>query len=97
MRFPRFNLITLCALLFIGCALGMEGKKKLNLIRLNMSKLEVAKTMQAEGQAKASEIVADGKVKEELEYEFENLLTAETEIYRFIFVDDRLTKWGKTE
>ncbi len=100
MRFARFVALQLGLLLAIGimsCASGMEGKKNLNLIRLNMSKLEVAKTMQAAGQAKASEMIADGKVKEELVYRFENLLTAEVDTYSFIFVDDRLTKWGKTK
>ncbi len=94
-RLATLQLGLLLSIGIIGCTLGMEGKKNLNLIRLNMSKLEVAKTMQSAGQAKSSEIMADGRVTEEWIYEFENILTAEVEIYRFVFVDDRLTKWSK--
>ena len=60
-----------------------------------MSKLEVTKVMGQEGQAKASETTADGKLTEIWDYEFENIFTEKVEVYRLVFIDDRLIKWKK--
>jgi hypothetical protein len=94
MKLTKFASLLVGLLMVIG-SLGCAGKQRLNQVRLNMSKLEVAKTMGWEGQAKASETTADGKLKEIWVYEFENPFSGESEVYRLEFIDDRLIKWGK--
>jgi hypothetical protein len=95
MRLSRCALLLLGPILVIGGLGCSTGKQRLNLIRLNMSKLEVAKVMGREGQAMASETTADGKIKEVWDYEFGDFLAEETEVYRLTFIDDKLIKWGK--
>jgi hypothetical protein len=99
MRLAILAPVLLGLILFVGgegcSSLGIGGKQRLNLVRLNMSKLEVAKVMEREGQAQASETTTDGKLKEIWDYEFEDVFSGDIEVYRFVFIEDRLTKWGK--
>ena len=82
--------------IILGSACASD-KSRLNLVRLNMSKLEVAKVMDAEGQAISSERTKNGEVKEVWDYSFENFMTGESSLFRLIFIDDKLAQWTQTK
>jgi hypothetical protein len=98
MKIADFIILMFCSMAVIAvsnCAITTGDKQRLNLVRLNMSKLEVARTMGREGQAHASETTADGKLQEIWIYEFSDLLGDKSENFRLIFIDDKLVKWSK--
>ncbi len=86
------------ALGFVGllsaCALD---KSRLNLVKLNMSKYEVAQVMGAEGQAVSSERTKNGEVKEVWDYNYEDFVTGENASFRFIFIDDKVAQWTRAK
>jgi len=72
-------------------------KNRLNLVKLNMSKQEVAQVMGGEGQAVSSERTKNNEVKEIWDYNYENFMTGENTSFRFIFLDDKLAQWSQAK
>ncbi len=96
MRYIRYFSIFFILSVFWSCGAGLSNAKhSLNRLKLNMSKEEVKMTMGIEGQARALETTSEGKTKEVWEYSFADLLDERADIYRMIFIDDRLVKWEK--